>query len=1304
MSRKDSNAHDDSVDWTDPVANSELADQASFLPALHRRDFLKASGVSALGLLGSTGSTTAAEESTANKTRVTYYTEKERGAALENIATYDWAKKQRDSTVETADAILEHFTTLDDFWTYVGSQNIPRAETLTNGKYYRPFDPWPWVPKYELDVDTDFPVSESGGKQWKITNGEYTLPTNDFEAYRESGRDAEGKFHPDLADDSLLVNEEHPELGESWGVDDGMGFVDEPGHLESSGQYWTPAAWAHQWNVVYGYRTILQTLFKAYLFTEDETYARPVSVILDRLGDVYADFSLLNTIYEGDYTPENHMTHGGSGGTGQGKQVGSIFEAFWVRPPLRSYDAVWPAQEGDTELVEFLQGKAEQYPDLAPKDSIAAIRDNIETGFIQEILPAVKNAQIRGNFGMHQNSLAVSAVIQDDPDGYTGDAIDFLFKAGEVKHDESHEPLPWYMTGGNVMSRLLSEFDRDGWPNEASPNYNSIVVSSIGSVGDVLNGYDGYAGADLYQNPLLKNGLQNQHSITFLNKFTPNIGDSGATGNPGFGELMGVENFVKAFETYGGTELAQWTYLRNGNSADGLQGDIFDQDPQSVRENLLETIDAEGPLDIDSRQLAGYGFTGLRAGDPGSGTARGTWLYYGRNHSGLVTGGHPHRDSLNLGLFAKGLNLAPDLGYPEDLNDSKRYHWTSNTVSHNTVVVDEHRQDREWVCEPTQFDHTDRVQLASVDGSTVYDETDQYERTTAQVAVDDEDSYVVDFFRIDGGDNHLFSFHGADVPADSFEYSLADGVSEFVVRDGGGEARATRQAFDGDTAMALEDTNGDAHDWRGLAVDAGSTDFQVETHLKSAVTGYNTYWHHTHAVYLGQDGNGRRVVAGVGNQGADDVPRMGVYFPESNSWGDFTSIPNWAKDEWFTLTVSKSGTSVDITLASAGDSTPHSSGSFSLPSDTGSTVGVFGGVGKGQTGRLYFDNFTLDGSVVDFFDSQLIERTGVETTGLDLNEQNGGTYAGPTVPYGDSTYNENHDYSGFNYLDNVERDDSPADSFSADWDIIDSWDAREDDADAVRLRLTMLTQCDDVALADGDAMDLDTLRYLLAHRSGSDLQSVFTSVIEPYEGQRFLEAISEVPVDSDDSTARAVKVELSNGRTDYVASASDHEAEHVVGDAFTFVGAFALYSEGADGNHEHAYVHDGKLLIADGDQLIQEARSRIEGTLTDFTRELTTDNQLQIRIASGRQRLDEADGAWIYAEGVENEPPEHGQRNGAYAIKGIEPGQDNTATVDVGERTTVKDFADPKNPDAGYEYVLVENEEFTIPLGSSWSA
>lgn len=1137
---------DDSTPTEESIARNVT--DASPLP-VRRRDFMKASGGMALGLFSLAGDGASVASETSGKTRVTYYTAEERQAALDNIQKYDWAREVKQNTVESAETFLSQYS-LDDLWRYVGSQDIPRASWLAGGNAgYYPFSSDTWSVKYLADGAT---FAAKPGKQWKFTNGEYTLPTNDFEAYRESGLDDSGMFDPELADDNLLVNEEHPEMGDGWGVDDGLGWVDENGDLGPAGQRWVPVAWAHHWNVVYGYREILQPLYYAYLYTQEQKYARAASIILDRVADVYPEFSLLDTVYfdEGGYTYLNGLPNNSHGGTGRGKQVGSIFESYWVKAVLLAYDAVWPAQEGDADLVSFLNEKAETYPGLKPKRSVADIRNNIETGLLQEILPAIKGAQIRGNFGSHQTTLAMSAVIQDNPEGYTGDAIDFLFKAGGLKREDNGTPWGrWYITGGDVLASLLSKFDRDGHAYEGSVHYNSLVSSAIQGVGDVLNGYDAYEGSDLYQNVIFKQMFETQAPLTYLNTHVPHYGDTEGAGAPGFDEMIEVDNLVRAYETYdsdavidfirahdasmnspgqvgttavssdqnnetsgsgedkasdlmgayqayGGDTLAQWIYTRNGQSTDGIRGGIFDPSPNDIKTEIEQIIDSEGPLDLDSSQLAGFGFTALRAGSPDNG--RGVWTYYGRNAYGPDSGygtSHTHQDTLNIGVFGYDMNLAPDLGYPEQTGDwPKRNYWTDNTISHNTVVVNARRQDKQWVSTPKHYAHTDRVQLFDVDASKVYEETDQYRRTTAQITVDDETSYAVDFFRIDGGDEHHFSFHG--------------------------------------------------------------------------------------------------------------------------------------------------------TTASA-----------------------------------------------------------VTTTSLDPVQQETGTYAGPDVPkpgHGENTQYNREVGNGFNYLFNVARDDDPGEYFSVDWDVTDYWDVREDNADGVHLRLTMLTETDEVALADGKPPQRwgnpEAFRYLIARRSGNDLQTTFTSVIEPYMDSRAITDISEVPVVSHDPTARAVQIDLANGRTDYIASATNPERGHVVDNTFVFRGGFAVYSQ-KDGDHEHAYLHDGKLLVANGELLIHRSHGRIEGTLERFTRDLSMENELGVKITgSGNLDIGDALGEWIYIQDTAE------KRNGVYEIKGVEIDRANRAILDVGERTTVKEFKDASNPDEGYVFIPREGSPFYIPLNSTWSA
>jgi hypothetical protein len=1331
-----------------------------------RRDFMKASSITAFGLVASSESVAAegASSSKNGKTRATYYTPEERQAALANIQEYDWAKAIRDEAVEAADRVLSEYT-LDDLWRYVGSQDIPRAAWLAGGNAgYTPGS---------SDWGATDPVDELGfaampGTQWSITNGEYTLPTNDFEAYRLSGLDDEGKFDPDSADDSLLVNEKHPEMGEGWGVDDGLGWVDEDGDIGPSGQHWVPVAWSHHWMVVYGYRTLLSVLFYAYLYTEEQEYARAASVILDRIGDVYPEFSLRDTVYfeEGGYTSLHGLPNPSHGTTGCGKQVGSIWESYWVKQVLRAYDAVFPAQDGDTELVSFLQGKSEQFPGLAPKESIDDIRSNIEQGLIQEILPSIQNAQIRGNFGTHQTTLALSAVIQDDPEGYTGDAIDFLFKEGKLKRESNDTPWGrWYITGGDVLSSLLRKFDCDGYPFEGSIHYNSLVKSAIQGVGDVLNGYDAYAGADLYQNVVFKQMFERQEPLVFLNDYVPQLGDTKGTGKPGFDEAMGVDNLIRAYETYGDNELARWIYVRNGNTTDGIRGGIFDPEPNSVTNDIERILNAEGPLDIKSRQLAGFGFTALHAGDSET-NGRSIWTYYGRNAYGPDEGygtSHCHRDTLNIGVFAHGLNLAPDLGYPEETGSwPKRWNWTANTISHNTVLVNERKQEKQWVSTPERFDHTDRVQLFDVDASNVYSEADQYRRTTAQITVDDSNSYAVDFFRVQGGHDHHLSFHGAQT-GDGTSQPMANGCESVVFRDGGGEISNARSEGEMGGAVALTQTN-EKHDWRGLAVRSDDPDVTVDMEISAAFSGSREQWPVNQSVYLGQDASGRHVAAGIGCP-PDESPRVGLFYPESGKWGEYETITGTAfewldagitgsgvdvlsgpdkheeYDEWdrnalptelgddesdglppgtamhgsgiasagtldgsLTLSVSVVGVRVGIDISSSDGSTIMSS-AFSLDSTTDDRIGVFGAIDKHQTGRLCFENIRVDGTAPTFFES-FASDSGISTTGLDLVPQESGTYAGPDVPkpdHGESTEYNRTVGNGFNYLYNVQRDDDPDAQFSVDWGIDDYWNARSTDGD-VHLRLTMLGQVDDIALANGNPPQRwgnpDSLTYLIAHRTGNELQTTFTSVIEPYLGNRFVESISAIPISSDDPTARAVKVELANGRTDYIASATDHDTMHTVRDTFRFKGAFAVYSENEQGNPVYAYLNDGKLLIPwshSGPPLIQRSSGRVEGTVTDFTHDLSMENTIEVEVTSGLGEcsIEDTVGEWLYADAVE-------MRNGAYEIKEATRVNDNCVAFDVGETTTVKEQADG-NTKQEYEYILKPGQ-CVIPLSETWTA
>jgi hypothetical protein len=135
----------------------------------------------------------------------------------------------------------------------------------------------------------------------------------------------------------------------------------------------------------------------------------------------------------------------------------------------------------------------------------------------------------------------------------------------------------------------------------------------------------------------------------------------------------------------------------------------------------------------------------------------GLWLYYGRNF------GHGHQDCLNIGLFAHGVDLLPELGYPDY---ATRYYpklreWTANTISHNTVVVDKVRQEQSWSGKTRFVKFLPGVRAAEISGG-VYAQATDYRRLIALIETPDGQAYAWDVFRVAGGSDHLLSYHGPE--------------------------------------------------------------------------------------------------------------------------------------------------------------------------------------------------------------------------------------------------------------------------------------------------------------------------------------------------------------------------------------------------------------------------------------------------------------------------------------------------------------------------------------------------------------
>jgi len=1152
-----------------------------------------------------------------DKTRNTYYTPEEVAAARENIGLYDWAAAQRDAAVTLADRYVEKG--LDFLWSSVPSQSLPRSyqTNQTLGNLSPLFDgppaenPLNKLGNYPWQAD---PLNEP----WKLTDPTtgYKFPTNDFGAYYRSGLDEHGVFDPAKADRSLLVNTLYPEKGSDWGVDDGMGWVD-----PETGRRYTFIAYYVHWYAWYSNNSVVQggltALRDAYLYTGDPKYAQAGTVLLDRVADMYPSLDVSK--HDSKIYLNSH------GGTGLGKAIGSIWETGLVKTFISAYDAFFPGME-DQAILDFLSAKGTQY-DLPLKNSAAGIRKNVEDGILRETYKGFKNASIRGNNGFHQSALAMAAVVLDkNPE--TKEWLDYTFQTGAFLRN------PDRITGGNILNTLVNDLDRDGNGNEAAPGYNRLWLSTYMQVADMLDGYDLYPAADLYQNVKFEKMFHAIYPMTMVERYTAQIGDSGSTGN--VGTYLNKDEAIKAFAKYGDPIFAQIAYFQNNNSVNGIHSDIFTRNPNAIAQRIEQVIAEHGPFKLDSVNLTGYGFAALRDGEKpfftydlaygfpqlpvteatqgytfssasgalqfeatapgeritfafdvpetdryeislkpwmaasygryaiqidgtplaefdfygagsehrpigeleltagphtitfegvgknaastgykmalielalldqaqqelrdasiGQNTLRDVWMYYGRN------GGHGHRDALNIGLHAFGTDLMPDLGYPEQANatDAHRHEWVNNVISHNTVLVDRTKQHVQVVAQPQQYDATDAVQFIEVEAPNVYPQTDLYRRTTAMIRVDDANSYAVDFFRIRGGDEHHFSFHGAEGP--------------------------------------------------------------------------------------------------------------------------------------------------------------------------------------------------------------------VTTEGLNLTAQPGGTYAGEDVAFGvrpanDSVAGSGYTGPGFHWLKNVERDDAPAAQFSVDYDIEDP--RRLNPEDDIHLRLTMLGGVDDIALADGvpprnKPGNPASLKYVIAHNGGENISSLFTSVIEPYKEQRFVRSIAAVPVaeggvpvPEGSLEVRAVKVELANGRTDYIISALDPSATYTIEGKITFRGAFGVYSE-LNGQQVYGYVSDGTEIGRTESPLVQAEVGNLSGTIVDVTKELSSENSITVQLDLQGVSAEKLVGRFLYADN-------DGTRNAAYRIKGVLPLGDGRYKIDIGDITLIRAYLDPNDFSKGFIYDAAEGASFRIPLSAEQS-
>ena len=488
-------------------------------------------------------------------------------------------------------------------------------------------------------------------------------------------------------------------------VDDGWGWPDP----KTGEKYWFVAYYNHwMWHkhLVPG----LLNLGRAYMLTGDKKYAHTAAVMLHRIAQVYPGMDHAKQSRYGSMMAERGIDY-------PGKVVNAIWETSLAQALADAYDAVWETIDRDEALQKQTGKSGEQ------------IRKFIEANVLEDAIDAYFTRKIRGNFGMHQSCLLHLAIVRQT--GESKKWFDQLMNNSTVEYP---------MLGLNFA--LYNLISRDGIPSETAPGYNNIWIKKISENAELLQ----RGGMDVFGIPKTKrlyDGIIDQINI---GKLTPSIGDSMSV----WGGLVGAEA-----ETY----QTAWRHYHDPRYAALLaQIHASGEDTFKSFESLFEDP-IETPKDVTQlppakpRLLDGCGMAILNnPADTVSMT-----LEYGQHH------GHGHFDRLNFEIFANGLPIMPDLGYPDAMNEFVPgiYTWSKNTISHNTVVVDAGRQVGAGPGEVRLFANSDWARVVEVEAKETYPQCSTYRRAMIMIdAPDGKGSYFIDIFTVIGGKQHDYSLHG----------------------------------------------------------------------------------------------------------------------------------------------------------------------------------------------------------------------------------------------------------------------------------------------------------------------------------------------------------------------------------------------------------------------------------------------------------------------------------------------------------------------------------------------------------------
>jgi hypothetical protein len=654
-----------------------------------------------------------------------FMTQEMRNALLDNADTDSTSEKTVNEIIERVGPWMKY--SYDQLWEMMFGNTIKRSWMVWSDGYCPSCKKG--VPMYDWQMD---PLN----KPWIVTcpHCHEDFPKNDFGKFYKSGINENGIFDPSKADRSLLFNTEHPDPLDplhGFGIDDGEGWSADGHRWRFIGAYLIYGQWKGL--IVRG----ISYLSEAYVVTGDAEYARRAGILLDRVADLYPshDFSKQGLVYENP---------------GLAGYVSTWHDACQeTREMAIAYDMIRDEISADNKLAEFLSDKQKQYNLPAPKSTPEDLIRNIESGIILD--PQKNRGRIYSNYPQTDMTLAILKRIENTQalnDSVTIILDSLIIRATAINGLSGEKGLTGYSTYvSSKMAEFLSFFSR------CDNNFLPSVIKKHPSLIDMFRFYiDTWCGMMYY----------------------PNIGDCDAFALPDtvykgvyFSKVPGLKpsmySFLwQLFKITGDPDFVKVIYNENGNSSAGLPYDIFEASPEKIRKETDKIIRKYGTTIVSGSVNKEKWHLAILKGYAGS-SERAFWLDYDAG------GYHSHSDGLNIGLFAYGLDLLPDFGYPPVQFggwESEKAKWYTKTAAHNTVVVDgkdqlnlagKYQENKGFMGEPagstTLWCDGRNLQAVSADIPGAYNNISDYSRTDA-VVTSGNNFYILDIFNVEGGKNH----------------------------------------------------------------------------------------------------------------------------------------------------------------------------------------------------------------------------------------------------------------------------------------------------------------------------------------------------------------------------------------------------------------------------------------------------------------------------------------------------------------------------------------------------------------------